>query len=254
MSRDVPVLLADVAREDRPPLGLIVGATLAVVGVHVMLGVLLLGVRSPPPVAAAEPPVLMVDLAPAPAAPADDAAPDTPPEEDAPPEPAPPEEPPPPPPEPEPEPEPRVQPPVEPKPEPAARPRPVKPQPRAAAEPPRAAPAAPSAAAEAPARAPSPSPAVLQTWQGRVLAHLERRKRYPASARSRALQGTAHVAIVIDRSGQVLSAALRTSSGHAALDREAVELTTRASPLPAPPEEIRGSTITLVVPVQFSLR
>lgn len=93
-----------------------------------------------------------------------------------------------------------------------------------------------------------------QTWQGRLLAHLERRKRYPAEARARRLQGVAYVRFTMDRQGQVLSAALEHSSGHAALDREALALLQRAQPLPPPPAETPGERITLTVPVEFFTR
>jgi len=93
-----------------------------------------------------------------------------------------------------------------------------------------------------------------QTWQGRLLAHLERRKRYPAEARARRLQGVAHVRFTMDRQGRVLSAALEHSSGHAALDREALALLQRAQPLPPPPAETPGERITLTVPVEFFTR
>ena len=113
------------------------------------------------------------------------------------------------------------------------------PAPETTAPPNRPAPPAASAAAAA------------QTWQGRLLAHLERRKRYPAEARARRLQGVAHVRFTIDRQGRVLSAAVERSSGHAALDREALALLQRAQPLPAPPAETLGERITLTVPVEF---
>lgn len=110
----------------------------------------------------------------------------------------------------------------------------------------------------APASRPAPpaaSAAVsVQTWQGRVLAHLEHRKRYPTEARARRLQGVAHVRFTMDRQGRVLAAALERSSGHAALDREALALLQRAQPLPPPPLETLGERITLTVPVEFFTR
>lgn len=116
------------------------------------------------------------------------------------------------------------------------------PAPETTAPPSRPVPPAPSASAAA------------QTWQSRVLAHLERRKRYPAEARARRLQGVAHVRFTMDRQGRVLAAALERSSGHAALDREALALLQRAQPLPPPPAETPGERITLTVPVEFFTR
>lgn len=93
-----------------------------------------------------------------------------------------------------------------------------------------------------------------QTWEGRILAHLESRKRYPAEARARRLQGVAYVNFIMDRQGRVLSSKLERSSGHPALDREALALLQRAQPLPTPPAETPGERITLTVPVDFFTR
>ena len=43
-------------------------------------------------------------------------------------------------------------------------------------------------------------------------------------------------------------------SGLAVLDAEAVDLLTRAAPLPLPPVDVRGETFHLVVPIRFRLR
>ncbi len=62
--------------------------------------------------------------------------------------------------------------------------------------------AAPSAGASS---SNSMSPA---NWRSRLMAHLNRNKRYPADARARGEQGRPRVAFTINRSGAVLSARL----------------------------------------------
>ncbi|MGE7370266.1 energy transducer TonB [Neorhizobium sp. NPDC001467] len=98
------------------------------------------------------------------------------------------------------------------------------------------------------ASAPSISP---QRWQGRLAAHLERRKKYPAAARARREEGTASVRFQIDNSGNVLSVSLSRSSGSQALDQEVLALLKRASPVPAPPV---GVNKTITVPIRFTMR
>lgn len=107
--------------------------------------------------------------------------------------------------------------------------------------------AAPTAAApsQGASAASSVSPA---SWRGTLLAHLNRYKRFPGGANP----GTVQVSFSIDRSGRVLSARLVSGSGDAALDEEAVSMIRRASPVPAPPAGLGGSTIALAVPVKFS--
>lgn len=88
-------------------------------------------------------------------------------------------------------------------------------------------------------------------WQSRLMAHLERRKRYPSGARRAGKQGTAQVRFSIDANGNVGSVSLSRSSGVPELDAEVVALVRRASPVPAPPP---GVNRTIVVPIRFSLR
>jgi protein TonB len=106
-----------------------------------------------------------------------------------------------------------------------------------------------AAQAAAPASgSPSASPAANASWRGSLIAHLNRFKRFPNGASP----GTVQVAFSIDRGGRVLSARLVRGSGDAALDDEAVAMIRRASPVPAPPDGIGGSSIALAVPVRFS--
>ncbi|MEJ8472491.1 energy transducer TonB [Roseibium algae] len=88
-------------------------------------------------------------------------------------------------------------------------------------------------------------------WTSRLLAHLERRKRYPAGSKSRREQGTAYVRFKIDEAGVVLSVRLARSSGFQALDSEVVAMVKRASPVPAPPPNVKR---TLTVPVNFRVK
>jgi protein TonB len=107
-------------------------------------------------------------------------------------------------------------------------------------------------AAAAPANASGASAAVSPAkWQSRLMAHLERRKRYPPGARKRREEGTVLVRFAIDGSGNVLSAGLVRSSGHAELDQAVLALVSRASPVPAPPP---GAPREITAPVKFSIR
>lgn len=161
---------------------------------------------------------------------------------------------------PEPQPQPKPQPVVK-----KLRPAAPKPSPRQAVALPQAAPEPPAAesAAAAPAEPapastqqiapPSPDPHAVSSWQSRLLAHLERHKRFPSQAQARRLRGTALVAFSLDRSGRVLTQAINTSSGHASLDAAALDMLVRAQPLPPPPPEIHGAVLQLTVPVRFFL-
>lgn len=94
----------------------------------------------------------------------------------------------------------------------------------------------------------------LPAWRSMIAAILERNKRYPAGARSRGAQGTATVRFAITRGGQLISASLSGGSGDAELDQEATALVRRIGSFPPPPAEIKGSTVTLNVPLRFNMR
>ncbi|MBV9347902.1 MAG: energy transducer TonB [Pseudolabrys sp.] len=91
----------------------------------------------------------------------------------------------------------------------------------------------------------------LPSWKSSLVAALERSKRYPSDARGD--QGVAQLAFSVDRSGGVHNARIMLSSGSSALDKETLALARRVSPLPAPPTEIAGSMIPIVVPIRYHL-
>lgn len=112
-------------------------------------------------------------------------------------------------------------------------------------------------AERAAARAPgsvSHNPDAVPNWKSALVARLERYKRYPPEAQSRAETGVTQLAFSVDRSGGVHHAHVVRSSGSNVLDREAVALAERASPMPPPPAEITGSQIPIVVPIRYNTR
>lgn len=91
------------------------------------------------------------------------------------------------------------------------------------------------------------------SWNSRIVAHLQRHKRYPTDAQARGETGVARLSFTIDRSGHVLSSRV-SSSGVAALDRETAELIMRAQPLPPAPPELAGARFSFSVPIRYSMR
>jgi TonB family protein len=86
-----------------------------------------------------------------------------------------------------------------------------------------------------------------------LFGHLNRYKRYPASARMRRQEGVVSLRFTMDRKGHVLSYEIAKTSGSDALDNEARELIKRAEPLPAIPAAFARDTLDLVVPIEFFL-
>lgn len=100
-----------------------------------------------------------------------------------------------------------------------------------------------------------PAPAAgraASSWEGEILAQLNRLRRYPVASMRRGEQGTPFVRFVLDRRGKVLSAKLERSCGYSLLDREAVALAWRAQPFPPPPSDRTGDSFELIVPIEFT--
>ncbi|MDO8072099.1 energy transducer TonB [Janthinobacterium sp. SUN176] len=126
----------------------------------------------------------------------------------------------------------------------------------------RPAPVTPAPVATASVAAAPPSPALppapqelrsgVSSWEGKVLARMERFRRYPTASRAKQEQGVVYLRCRIDRDGQVLAAAIERSSGSAALDQAALDTLQRAAPLPRIPKE-RPEPLELSIPVEFSI-
>lgn len=87
-----------------------------------------------------------------------------------------------------------------------------------------------------------------------VSAHLNRRKTYPAEARKSRQQGVVTVRFTVDRNGNVSGASIKRGSGHEILDRATLDLLTRVAPLPRMPSSMQRDSVTLSLPIEYSLR
>jgi protein TonB len=107
------------------------------------------------------------------------------------------------------------------------------------------------------ARAPGPhtnDPDALPNWKSSLLARLERYKRYPLQAQARGDEGVVRLAFSVDRRGGVHNAHIVRSSGSALLDRATLDLIGRAQPLPPPPPGLARGSIPVVVPIRYHIR
>ncbi|MTD27508.1 TonB family protein [Erwinia sorbitola] len=93
------------------------------------------------------------------------------------------------------------------------------------------------------------------TWEGLVMGALNRVKQYPAEAKRRGRAGVARVTFTVNGRGEILASQLADSSGTIALDREALAMLQRASPLPPPPENLlEAGRYRITLPVSFDLK
>jgi len=104
---------------------------------------------------------------------------------------------------------------------------------------------------------PMPSQAEIDNATGRygnaLWNAVSKHKKYPKIAQMRGWQGEAIVELELDGSGKLKSKKITQSSGYEVLDKQALEMVEKAIPFPTPPEALRNSTFTIVIPVPFKL-
>lgn len=145
-------------------------------------------------------------------------------------------------------------------PPPAVRPEDPPPPPQVIAAAPKASEPAPAVSVPVPPPEPPPKPVTppdtdsAKSNYGSLLSReFAKHKQYPRVAQLRGWQGTARIELQIDAQGNVTSTRIADSSGFELLDKQALEMVRKASPLPLPPEALRGKDFTIVVPVSFKL-
>ncbi len=113
---------------------------------------------------------------------------------------------------------------------------------------------APAQKSAAPAPSISSNSNALPNWQGDLLQHLAKFKRYPEDARRRGQTGINRLRFVVDGEGNILSYSLAGGSGSASLDRATMEMIRRAGRVPPPPKELlNNGSIEVVAPFVYSL-
>ncbi len=105
-----------------------------------------------------------------------------------------------------------------------------------------------------PSKAPSTSDADKANYYRLVINKLERRKRYPSSARRRDEQGTVQLVFTLNKDGSLQSYRIGKSSGSRALDREVGRLIKRVTPFPPVPHSVSKGSIELSIDISFKLQ
>ncbi|MBI4844904.1 MAG: energy transducer TonB [Candidatus Omnitrophica bacterium] len=90
-------------------------------------------------------------------------------------------------------------------------------------------------------------------YQDKVKQRIEARRRYPAQARQKKIEGTVNISFSIMRDGSSQEARVAQSSGCDILDKEAVDTIKRACPFLPLPEEITSDSIAIYVAIVFAL-
>lgn len=152
-------------------------------------------------------------------------------------------------------------------------PTPVAPEPpAAAAEPPAGAPPAPAqpVAPAAPVPAPpappgktdapapqakseAPDPGSLQQYRMALARKAADFKSYPRAARENNWEGEAEIVLAIAGNGAIASVSVRSSTGYALLDQQAIEMLTKAKRAVAIPPALRGTEFSVALKVRYSL-
>jgi protein TonB len=127
------------------------------------------------------------------------------------------------------------------------------------------------APAPAPAAAPAPAPPVPATatpsigddpkarkaelnYYQMLMAYLARKKAYPPEAKQARQQGVVTIRFTVDRQGRVSGEGIKRSSGYDTLDQATLDLLRRVAPLPAMPPSMDKDSVTVALPIEYSLK
>ena len=109
----------------------------------------------------------------------------------------------------------------------------------------------------APARASldslSGNPDDVRKYIAAIMRQLNRHKTYARDLKKAKIEGTVVLKFTIDREGRLLASGVKQTSGHAELDRAAMDMLARANPLPAIPDFMNRDELALAIPVEYSL-
>lgn len=89
------------------------------------------------------------------------------------------------------------------------------------------------------------------SWRNQLQAWVQRHKSYPSASAPMREAGTVELKFTIDTEGNVTSSRVSRSSGSPRLDRAALDMLRRASPVPPPPRSFNTATMVLSMPVTF---
>jgi protein TonB len=121
-------------------------------------------------------------------------------------------------------------------------------------EPPRPLPQPTVPTPTAPPRQRTASSAEVRSWHLGIVKQIEQHKGYPPSALARRETGITQLAFTLDRDGRVVDSRVVRSSGHPALDQEAMATVRRAQPFPPPPPDLAGANFDFTMPVKFNVK
>ncbi|WP_169754771.1 energy transducer TonB [Campylobacter curvus] len=100
------------------------------------------------------------------------------------------------------------------------------------------------------------SQSIGASWQGAVMSHLNKHKKYPNDALAKKQEGKVLLLVKIAEDGAVLECKIKKGSGVALLDEDALNLFKRASPLPKPPQSVlKGKReIIFSIPIDYNIK
>ena len=90
------------------------------------------------------------------------------------------------------------------------------------------------------------------SWQKKLIAHLDRHKRYPADRSQKSAEIV--VGFALDRMGHVLATRIIKGSGDAVLDEAALAMVRRSDPVPQPPPLVADAGLNFTLPVIFRVK
>ena len=94
----------------------------------------------------------------------------------------------------------------------------------------------------------------IESYSTTVTKAISKQKRYPRIAQMRGWQGEIIAILEIGGQGNLINSKIEKTSGFKILDKEVIAMIKRATPLPAPPMELKSKILKINVPISFKLQ
>jgi protein TonB len=116
------------------------------------------------------------------------------------------------------------------------------------------APAAPAPSAAVPTESATPDPGSLAQYRLQLISAARNYKRYPRAAIDNNWEGDVIVRMAVGANGRLSELTIQSSSGHAVLDQQALEMFRKASAAVQIPPALRGKPFALELRAIYNLR
>ncbi|MCB0328049.1 MAG: energy transducer TonB [Bdellovibrionales bacterium] len=94
----------------------------------------------------------------------------------------------------------------------------------------------------------------VRSYESLIVGLIAKEKHYPERARRMGIEGTVGLSVRVSPDGELIESSVYQESKFSFFDREVLRMAKAAAPFPKAPPMLQGKSVTVRIPVQFTLR